>query len=103
MKFQVAVPMLMTLVAGAQANVLVSWYGCGGEFQQTETTDEGCTNVSGFKHDNLCGVEVGSNHCDFYTTSCFVSWGSTYTCSASDGKCNAQPWESISSYRCYNH
>jgi|SRR3569833_102498 len=100
-ELQVVLPMLMALMAGVWANVVVSWDGCIGEFQQTEATDEGCTNVSGFKEDNLCGVAVGSNHCDFYTTACGVPWGSTYSCSHSDGECNAQSWASIESYRFY--
>src|SRR3569833_3444745 len=59
-ELQVVLPMLMALMAGVWANVVVSWDGCIGEFQQTEATNEGCTNVSGFKEDNLCGGAGGA-------------------------------------------
>jgi hypothetical protein len=103
MKPQISLPMFTLLIAGAQATI-VDWYGCSGEHQRTQTTDTGCTNVSGFKTDNLCGVWVpppGNDHCEFYTTGCGDPFYDTYYCSVSSGRCNAQPWEAINSYRCY--
>lgn len=103
MKPQLGLSKLMLFFAGAQATI-VDWYGCSGEYQRTQTTNTGCTNVSGFKTDNLCGVVVpppGTDRCEFYTTACLNPFGDTYTCSVSSGRCNAQPWAAIDSYRCY--
>jgi hypothetical protein len=103
MKLQVCTFILLAL-GGAKANTIVKWYGCGGEYQQTETTDKGCTNVKGFKNTNLCSVFVpppGTDHCEFYTTRCWIPWGDTYKCSVASGKCNARSWKAIESYRCW--
>lgn len=101
MKPQVAFALLAPVV-GAQS-VLVEWFGCSGAREFTDARDEGCTNVSGWKTDNLCGVDIASpkGHCDFYTTACFSSGGSTFTCSYRDGKCEARNWPAIRAYRCF--
>lgn len=102
MKTAILAPLV--LAAGAHANTIVRWYGCKGEYQQTETTGDGCTNIEGWKNSDLCGVWVpppGSDRCEFYTEPCWSPFGSTYKCSVSSGRCNAGPWEGIESYRCY--
>ncbi|PWI74140.1 hypothetical protein PCL_09416 [Purpureocillium lilacinum] len=104
MKVQTALPIIVALVSGAQAaSTIVRWHGCGGENQQTQTNGDDCTNVSGFKTDNLCKVEVpppGTDRCEFYTTMCGNPFGTTYYCNAGQ-TCDASSWEAIDSYRCY--
>lgn len=106
MKFQSFLPFLtalsvpLSLVEATQVN----WYGCSNEFQRTDTTGTGCTNISGWKQTNLCGVWVpppDNDRCEFYTTACGIPWGTTYHCSVSSGRCDAGPWKAISSYRCW--
>lgn len=100
MKFQLALPMLATLV-GAQG-LMVEWFGCKQEYQITNVRDEGCTNVSGFKNDNLCGVKIiPHGHCDFYTSSCFRPGWTKRTCNARDGRCDTTAWPAIYSYQCF--
>jgi len=104
MKVQTAIPIIVALVSGAQAaSTIVRWHGCGGENQQTQTNGDDCTNVSGFKTENLCKVEVpppGTDRCEFYTTMCGNPFGTTYYCNAGQ-TCDASSWEAIDSYRCY--
>ncbi|KAJ6439303.1 phosphorylcholine phosphatase [Purpureocillium lavendulum] len=104
MQSQLALSLIVVLAAGAQAaNTIVRWHGCGGEYQQTETTGDGCTNVSGFKTENLCKVVVpppGTDRCEFYTTGCGNPFGSTYYCNAGQ-TCDTASWDAIDSYRCY--
>ncbi|CBF90378.1 uncharacterized protein ANIA_11257 [Aspergillus nidulans FGSC A4] len=66
---------VMSLMSAVTANTIVRWHGCSGEYQETQTTGDGCTNVSGFKTENLCSVEVpppGTDRCEFYSTACDV-------------------------------
>ncbi|CEJ92871.1 hypothetical protein VHEMI08499 [[Torrubiella] hemipterigena] len=101
MKF--AVPVILALVSAAQATQ-VNWEICNGGVEKTNS--DGCTNVSGAKEDNLCGITIpppGTDYCEFYTTGCGNPFGSTYRCSVSDGHCNARSWKSIASYRCWDH
>lgn len=104
MKLQSYLPALLAILGCAEAGTIVRWYGCSGEYQQTQTTGDGCTNISGWKNTNLCGIYVpppGSDRCEFYTTGCGVPWGDTYECSVQSGKCDATSWNAIESYRCY--
>ena len=105
MKLQASLPLVASLLLGvAQAGTIVRWYGCSGEYQQTETNGDGCTNVSGFKTDNLCQVWVpppGTDRCEFYTTSCGNPFGSTYKCNVGSSRCETRNWPAIDSYRCY--
>ncbi|KAI9375551.1 hypothetical protein BJX61DRAFT_118096 [Aspergillus egyptiacus] len=95
---------VMSLMMAAATGTIVRWHGCGGEYQQTETVDDGCTNVSGFKTVNLCSVVVpppGTDRCEFYTNACWNPFGgATYYCNAGQ-TCNAASWDAIDSYRCY--
>jgi hypothetical protein len=94
---------VMSLMSAVTANTIVRWHGCSGEYQETQTTGDGCTNVSGFKTENLCSVEVpppGTDRCEFYSTACGNPFGTTYYCNAGQ-TCNARSWIAIDSYRCY--
>ncbi len=93
----------MTLLAGVQADTIVDWYGCGGEYEQTDTGGDGCIDISGWKSDDLCGILVpppGTDVCQFYTAEGCNPESGTYSCSVASGQCNAGPWASIVSYRC---
>lgn len=107
MKLQVSLPLLTAVFLGGVANAgtIVRWYGCNNEYQQTITGADGsCTNISGFKETNLCGVWVpppGTDRCEFYTTGCFVPGGTTYTCSVRSGRCDTRDWKALKAYRCW--
>lgn len=84
------------------AYVLVTWGECHSTYQEvTQAQDEVCTNVSDMKSKNLCRLSVDYKYCDFYTTSCFVPWGTTKRVSSSDGTVDVSGWPSIASYACY--
>ncbi|KAM7186131.1 hypothetical protein V8F20_011537 [Naviculisporaceae sp. PSN 640] len=100
-------PLTFALLGTANAGTIVRWYGCDGEYEQTITNGDGeCTNIGGWKTNNLCGIWVppeGKDTCEFYTTYCWVPWHDTYYCNVSPDRCNAGPWQAISSYKCWTN
>jgi hypothetical protein len=104
MQLQTILPTVIALAAGAQAaGTTVKWFSCGSDSQTTVTEGDSCTNVSGFKTENLCRIEVpppGSDRCEFYTTMCGNPFGKTYNCDAGH-VCDTSGWDAIDSYRCY--
>ncbi|KAB8255151.1 hypothetical protein BDV32DRAFT_154518 [Aspergillus pseudonomiae] len=99
-----AIPTLTALMSGVQAaDMIMRWHGCGDKYQKTETSGDGCTNVSGFKTENLCSVEVpppGTERCELYTADRGNPFGSTYYCNAGQ-RCDTASWDVIDSYSCY--
>jgi len=55
MKLQVSL-LLLIILLGYVNRTIVKWYGYSSEYQKTEITGTGCTNVSSFKKTNLYGV-----------------------------------------------
>lgn len=104
MKFSI-ISLISVAALGVEANTIVEWGGCQGEKQRTSAPGGDCTNISGWKNSDLCSVWVpppGTDRCEFYTTGCGNPFGTTYYCSVASGKCNAQPWKAIESYRCWS-